>query len=116
MLLFITVLKPTNFTFKIMALSKKITIPGCYQFAFDSGVTTTQADAVLELDPAYIVVYSVEGTKQLLTIVVHIRGKAIAVTKLYKFQPTVDENSPNFIKQAYLYLKTLPEFADAVDC
>jgi hypothetical protein len=26
-----------------------------------------------------------------------------------------DLNGPNPIKQAYLYLKTLPEFADAVD-
>lgn len=28
----------------------------------------------------------------------------------------VDLDGPNPIKQAYLYLKTLPEFADAVDC
>lgn len=27
-----------------------------------------------------------------------------------------DLEGPNPIKQAYLYLKTLPEFADAVDC
>lgn len=27
-----------------------------------------------------------------------------------------DINGENPIKQAYLYLKTLPEFADAVDC
>jgi hypothetical protein len=27
-----------------------------------------------------------------------------------------DLNGPNPIKQAYLHLKTLPEFADAVDC
>ena len=27
-----------------------------------------------------------------------------------------DLNGPNPIKQAYLHLKTLPEFADAIDC
>ena len=27
-----------------------------------------------------------------------------------------DLEGPNPIKQAYLYLKSLPEFADAVDC
>jgi hypothetical protein len=29
---------------------------------------------------------------------------------------TISLDGPNPIRQAYLYLKTLPEFADAVDC
>jgi hypothetical protein len=29
---------------------------------------------------------------------------------------SVEENSPNFIRQAYLHLKTLPDFADSIDC
>jgi hypothetical protein len=29
---------------------------------------------------------------------------------------TFDLEGPNPIKQAYLYLKTIPEFADATDC
>jgi hypothetical protein len=32
------------------------------------------------------------------------------------FEFQYDLNGPNPIKQAYLHLKTLPEFADAVDC
>jgi hypothetical protein len=41
--------------------------------------------------------------------------KANAVKKeSYQFTPNM--NSDNFIKQAYLHLKSLPEFADAVDC
>lgn len=32
----------------------------------------------------------------------------------YSFVPNM--NGENFIKQAYEYLKTLPEFADAQDC
>jgi len=28
----------------------------------------------------------------------------------------IDLDGPNPIKQAYLHLKTLPEFADAIDC
>jgi hypothetical protein len=31
-----------------------------------------------------------------------------------QFVPDLD--GPNFIRQAYLHLKTLPEFADATDC
>lgn len=32
------------------------------------------------------------------------------------FDPSVDENAKNFIAQAYEHLKTLPQFASAVDC
>lgn len=34
----------------------------------------------------------------------------------YEFRPSVSEGSDNFIKQAYVYLKTLDEFSDATDC
>lgn len=34
----------------------------------------------------------------------------------FSFIPTVEEGSSNFIAQAYEHVKTLPEFADAVDC
>ena len=34
--------------------------------------------------------------------------------KSFVFTPTL--TGDNFIAQAYFYLKTLPEFADAVDC
>lgn len=35
-------------------------------------------------------------------------------TRLISFEPSMDGS--NFIQQAYTHLKTLPEFADAVDC
>lgn len=38
----------------------------------------------------------------------------VAVNK-YNFSPIL-ESSDNFIKQAYLYLKTLPEYKDCKDC
>ena len=40
----------------------------------------------------------------------------------YRFSRTatvplsVADDAPNFIKQAYLHLKTMPEWADATDC
>jgi hypothetical protein len=34
----------------------------------------------------------------------------------FSFVPSVEDISKNFIAQAYDYLKTLPEFANAVDC
>lgn len=36
--------------------------------------------------------------------------------KFYNFIPSVEDDAPNFIKQGYEHLKTLPEYADAVDC
>lgn len=35
--------------------------------------------------------------------------------KYYFFIPSVADNSPNFIKQCYRYLKTLDEFQDGLD-
>jgi hypothetical protein len=33
-----------------------------------------------------------------------------------QYQSPADLSGPNFIKQVYLYLKTLPEFSGATDC
>lgn len=35
--------------------------------------------------------------------------------KQYRFVPSVEDNAPNFIKQGYEYLKTLPDYVDAFD-
>jgi hypothetical protein len=66
---------------------------------------------------AYIKVVSVSARKDF----------AAATYKFYKTQNepeleertirfTYDLEGPNSIKQAYQFLKTLPEFSDAVDC
>jgi len=34
----------------------------------------------------------------------------------YSIPLSVEDNAPNFVKQAYLHLKTMPEWADAIDC
>lgn len=34
----------------------------------------------------------------------------------YKFKPSTEDSSENFIKQGYQYLKTLVEYTDAIDC
>lgn len=41
-------------------------------------------------------------------------GEAPFALNSHEFKPTVEGD--NFIAQAYEHLKTLPEFADAVDC
>jgi hypothetical protein len=66
------------------------------------------------LKDAYIRVLTMEGSKEEQRAAVMISSGDKQVSKTYTFAP--DMNGPNFIKQAYEYLKTLPEFADAVDC
>jgi hypothetical protein len=41
-------------------------------------------------------------------------GKTLLASRLLVFVPTINDQNP--IKQAYLHLKTLPEFSDATDC
>lgn len=37
-------------------------------------------------------------------------------TEMFSFTPSVVTGSLNFIEQAYVYLKTLPEFNSGTDC
>lgn len=63
--------------------------------------------------PAIIKVHSVTGTKEELTVDVRFVANHHGFSKQYKFVPEM--NGDNFIRQAYLYLKTLPEFQGAED-
>jgi hypothetical protein len=66
---------------------------------------------------AYYRVSRINGNKTGIVISVEITNsldKVLLETLFYEFIP--DISGSNFIKQAYLYLKTLPEFADAIDC
>ena len=68
---------------------------------------------------AYIQIYEVSGGKLNLNVKYFIKqeNKVNVVEKRsFDFLPSVENNSANFIAQAYNYLKTLPEFAGAVDC
>jgi hypothetical protein len=61
-------------------------------------------------------VTSISGNKAKLTVTVSSVGDIAKYEHSYSFEPSVADGSPNFIKQAYLYLKTLPEFSGAEDC
>jgi hypothetical protein len=61
-------------------------------------------------------VTSITGNKMKLDFTVaHISDMA-QYERSYSFEPSIDEGAPNFIKQAYLHLKTLSEFSGAEDC
>lgn len=68
----------------------------------------------------YTVITRIEGDKTFIQFEVEDRRlsnqeNVIQYLK-YNFVPSVEDNSDNFIKQGYEYLKTLEEYKDAVDC
>ena len=73
-----------------------------------NGITVSQA---------YVKVQSVLGDKNNVAVEVAFFADSTQqpfTNKRYEFTPDLDGS--NFIQQAYEYLKTLPEFADATDC
>ena len=78
----------------------------------------------LTVPNAYIRIDTVSGYKGGLDISVNSyvsqeafnNGQGYLEQKIYHFIPSVEDTAPNFIKQGYEYLKTLEEYADAVDC
>lgn len=77
--------------------------------AVQTGVKKTTFAAICK-------VVSVSGNKNRLNVNVLHSGDGATFERSYSFQPSVADGSPNFIKQAYLYLKTLPDFSGAEDC
>jgi len=66
-------------------------------------------------DLFYVKVESIRGDKNQQTAEVSFNLNNIKfVARQYSF--LIDLEGPNFIQQAYLHLKSLPEFADAIDC
>lgn len=79
----------------------------------------------MPIENVYIRINSYCGNKDSVSIYVgkyisyqhFLDGKeSLEPVKIYTFSPDVSEESYNFIKQGYEYLKTLDEYKDAVDC
>jgi hypothetical protein len=65
---------------------------------------------------AYIKVQSISGDKNNVNANVMFTDDNIQFNKEYFFSASVADGAPNYIKQAYTYLKTLPEFENSEDC
>lgn len=71
-------------------------------------------DGALVASGVYVKVISILGDKQSIDFTVSfLAGDKKLDEQRYSFTPNLD--GPNFIKQAYEHLKTLPEFAGAAD-
>ena len=65
----------------------------------------------------YIKVSTVSANKkQINASVLFMKEPNGKILKVEGFEFSSNLDGPNFIKQAYEYLKTLPEFVDSIDC
>jgi hypothetical protein len=96
-----------------MALSKKITLSGNL-FLHTDNARYPLGTGSHEMD-AYIRVVSVSASKPMAEVMVEITENGTGYQNSYNFQPDLSDGAANHIKQAYEYLKTLPEFADAIN-
>jgi hypothetical protein len=81
--------------------------------------TQQHFDGVLSIPNAYWRVDKIDATKNSVVVAVSINVKnddsiVRVCGKQYEFTPSM--TGGNFIEQAYKHLKTLPEFAGAIDC
>lgn len=96
-----------------MALQKNIKITGKALLQSD-GFLIQNIEVEKQID-SYIKVSNVNGNKNNIEFIVSYLNDNVEIgSKAFNFAPSLDGN--NFIRQAYLHLKTLPEFTDAVDC
>ncbi len=95
-----------------MALKHKFNVSGELTMrnsqigSINLGMNSQELDAVVK-------VYSVSGTKEKVTADVRFIVGNNSFAKPYNFTPKMDGD--NFIRQAYLHLKSLPEFNGAQD-
>lgn len=97
-----------------MALSINITSEGKSSVQTPFGVVETGVQQVTFT--AYVKVESIIGSKNEVQAKVSFTGENQHFIKTYQVPVTVEHGAPNFIKQIYMHLKTLPEFENAVDC
>ena len=85
---------------------------------------TVSTNSGLLVPNAYIRIDEQSGGKNVIDLRVRIyvskekreEGAAWVEEKLQSFVPDTSENSSNFIKQGYDFLKTLEEYADSIAC
>jgi len=65
-------------------------------------------------EQCYVKVEDVTGTKDEISFTASMTGGSFSVSKSFLFTP--DMNGPTYIKQADLHLKSLPEYAGALEC
>lgn len=69
-------------------------------------------------EDAYLKIGEFEGSKESIkfNLLIFDKTKTYLLDSIcYCVIPTIEDSSSNFIKQGYIYLKSLPDYSDAVD-
>ena len=85
--------------------------------ALEKNIQVQFAGKQVDFENAYIKVMSAGGSKNEATASISYFDKqngSVFKQNVVAFTPSME--SGNFIRQAYMHLKTLPEFAGATDC
>ena len=99
-----------------MALQKSMEISGV-KLISGSGFVYQLGEETVTTEPLYIKVTSITGDKERIRASVSFANGQEGVQVMSRdYSFSFDLNGPNIIEQTYEYLKTLPEFSDAVDC
>jgi hypothetical protein len=97
-----------------MALKKIVNING--KLVLQSSIGNFDKGAQQLSFLAYIKVITVNGSKSQVFANVNFKGDEYEYSREYEIPVSVSDGSANFIRQAYDHLKTLEEFAGAIDC
>lgn len=98
-----------------MALRKNVSLEGNSVIETANGFVNAGTHKISF--SAYIKVVEIYGSKEKVTATVNFKGEnLVQFNKQYDVPMLVDDGAANFIAQAYEHLKTLPEFASAIDC
>jgi hypothetical protein len=98
-----------------MALRKNVSLEGNSVIETTDGLVNAGVQTISF--SAYIKVVEIYGNKEKITATVTFKGENLAqFNKQYDVPMSVNDGSVNFIAQVYKHLKTLPEFAGAIDC
>jgi len=97
-----------------MAIKKIINLNGVKIFQTPFGNVSEEPGTVAIA--ATIHVTEITGNKTEINACVSFTDGTIKFDKIYAVPVSVKDDAPNFIRQAYLHLKTLPEFDNCEDC
>lgn len=84
---------------------------------------TKNLQSGITLNDSYVKVFSFYGDKQRVSFTLNtyisrqacLEGKTAVSSESYAFIPDVSNKAPNFIRQMYLYVKQMPDYAKSLD-
>ena len=97
-----------------MAIKKIMNLTGNRFFQTSFGAVSEGSGTLAVVAIARVA--EISGNANQISARVRFTDGSIGFEKNYTVPVSIEDGAPNFIRQAYLYLKTLPEFENCEDC